>query len=90
MKEINTAQDALDNLKKQTIGFFKFYDVIHFVLNDDEGYLHCINISQLGAIQELHIESNQGRYVKIPEQYESFWHLLQEPNNYFNWYKQNF
>lgn len=63
MKITTKLSEELNNLQNNVIGLFKLSKLgdIWLVINNDDGHLECIRVTQLGAMSTLHINQEQGK-----------------------------
>lgn len=83
---IKNIQTQLDKLRSKTIGLFKLHGSYYLVLSIDGDLIHGVYISQFGAIQEIYCNRSEGVYHPIPEKYSSYYELLQNVQEYLDWY----
>lgn len=91
MKEtIKNTRTQLDELKKKVNGLFIYGSTIYLVIEHDEksGELTCVYLTPLASLNELHINKYEGKYVPIPDQYSSFYDLLEDVVAFHEWYNE--
>ena len=91
MKEtIKNTRTQLDELKKKVIGLFIYGSATNLVLEHDEksGELTCVYSTPLAALSEMYINKSKGKYVPIPDQYSSFYDLLEDVVAFHEWYNE--
>ena len=91
MKEtIKNTRTQLGELKKKVIGLFIYGSATCLVIehNKETGELTCVYLTPLGSLNELHINKSEGKYVPIPDQYSSFYDLLEDVIAFHEWYNE--
>ena len=91
MKEtIKNTRTQLDELKKKVIGLFIYGSITYLVFehNEETGQLKCVYSTTLGSLNELSINKSEGKYVPIPDQYSSFYDLLEDVVAFHEWYNE--
>lgn len=81
---------SLEELKSSCIGLFmpRYSKVFELVVKDDNNYLLCYHITNLGALHTLSIDASQGRYIKFPEG-KSLAGMTADSTHFYNWCKEN-
>ena len=64
----SSLQKELDNLQKNTIGFFKhpLTNQLELVVEQDKDWIKTVSIKPLGGLHTNHISATEGRLVLFP------------------------
>ncbi len=57
------------------------------VVDNNDGWLTCIEVGKLLGRQQLHIGQSQGKYIPFPDG-KTLTEMMQDPVGFSNWFKE--
>ena len=82
---------ALNGAQQNTVGILKIYGKKELVVEDDGVTITTFSVGDLGGLSTSHYSKDQykGLITYIPKKYKTLSKLLESPQEFYAWMKEN-